>query len=56
MWVVVAGLRFSAPGIVVTIKYIDVNVDLTIMLWLRYDWNQDGNDYSGRIVCCHSEL
>ena len=34
------GLSFSAPN---TTGQFPVNIDLTNYLWLRHDWNQDGN-------------
>jgi MSHA biogenesis protein MshQ len=35
-----AGLQFSAPG---SQGYIDVDVDLSTLPWLEYDWNGDGS-------------
>ena len=34
-----AGLRFSAPN---SEGYIDVRADLSLLPWLRFDWNGDG--------------
>jgi len=39
-----AELAFSAPGTGITTKSFTVDIDLFAMPWLRYDWNQDGND------------
>ncbi|ABA87656.1 type IV pilus biogenesis protein MshQ, putative [Syntrophotalea carbinolica DSM 2380] len=35
-----AGLTFSAPG---SPGYIDVKADLSLLPWLRYDWDGDGS-------------
>ncbi|MGE4491833.1 MAG: DUF6701 domain-containing protein, partial [Syntrophotalea sp.] len=34
-----AGLTFSAPG---SNGYIQVRADLSLLPWLRYDWDGDG--------------
>jgi len=39
-----AGFSFSAPGPDITEDSISVDVDLSSIGWLRFDWNQDGND------------
>jgi MSHA biogenesis protein MshQ len=36
-----AHLSFSAPG---DEGYVDVTADLSLLDWLRYDWNRDGNN------------
>jgi MSHA biogenesis protein MshQ len=38
-----AGLSFSSPGASITLDSFTVDVDLSSIDWLRYDWNQDGN-------------
>jgi MSHA biogenesis protein MshQ len=39
-----AGFYFSAPGENITVDSFAVDVDLSDIDWLRFDWNQDGND------------
>ncbi len=39
-----ASLSFSAPGTAITVDSFVMDVDLTSIDWLRFDWNQDGND------------
>lgn len=39
-----AGFVFSAPGADITLDSFTVDVDLTALDWLRFDWDQDGND------------
>ncbi|MFT6254339.1 MAG: MSHA biogenesis protein MshQ [Granulosicoccus sp.] len=39
-----AGFSFSAPGANIALDSVIVDVDLSLMDWLRYDWNQDGDD------------
>lgn len=39
-----AGLTFSAPG---SNGYIQVRADLTLLPWLRYDWDGDGSHDDG---------
>jgi len=39
-----AGFSFSAPGANISLDRFVVDVDLSELDWLRYDWNQDGND------------
>jgi MSHA biogenesis protein MshQ len=38
-----AGLSFSAPGTGISVKSFTVDVDLSSIDWLRFDWNQNGN-------------
>ena len=39
-----AGLSFSAPGAAIVQDSFTVDVDLSDIDWLQFDWNQDGNN------------
>lgn len=39
-----AGFSFSAPGAEITTDSFTVDVDLSSIDWLRFDWNQDGDN------------
>jgi MSHA biogenesis protein MshQ len=45
-----AGLHFSAPGTSITIKSFMVDIDLSTIDWLRFDWDQDGNDNNDPVL------
>lgn len=45
-----AGLSFSAPGASIAVNSFIMDVDLSSMSWLRYDWDQDGSDSDNTVL------